>query len=51
MHHGPTDSGIFAVREMILQEEVDEMLLTGEYPVKRGSILDNAGEAKQGRIS
>ena len=22
MHHGPTDSGIFAVREMVLQEDV-----------------------------
>ena len=24
MHHGPTDSGIFAVREMVLQEDVDK---------------------------
>jgi hypothetical protein len=26
-HRGPTDSGIFAVREMVFQEELEKMLL------------------------
>jgi hypothetical protein len=27
MHRGPTDSGIFAVREMVFQEKLEKMLL------------------------
>jgi hypothetical protein len=33
MHDGPTVSVIFAVREMVLQEDVDKMLLTQETPL------------------
>ena len=34
MHHGLTDSGIFAVREMVLQEDVDKMLCCLRPPVR-----------------
>jgi hypothetical protein len=57
MHHGPTDSGISAIREMVLRVLGNGVLLhtlagntrvdiAGEHLVKRGLVFDNAGEAK-----
>jgi hypothetical protein len=54
MHHGPTDSGIFAVRAMVFREELVKMLrlsqskeLHREYLFKRGLVFDNGEGAKQ----
>jgi hypothetical protein len=43
MHHGPTDSGIFAVREMVPQEDVDKC----SFRVLYGHAAEGSGQPKE----